>query len=267
MRCTSIRNAPLVLCLVLRWQTGVAVRRPPRSRPLRQTLRQTPRQTLRLEEAVTASADVSSGRSGTSVLEERGNSQADGTDLNANGFNPVRMLLGALHWHNPMGLVKKPVANAKTHRAHGNTTPPKEAVGSHVIVSDGKGHVLLIRSTAVPKWGYPGGFIDPGESAFHAMQREFREETGGRLPRLKGLTWFTEHEDKRHVIWVGKSTANFRKVISPDGRIHQRMLPAFTHKEADAWMWAKVDDVLNGKYTLRGGHLGAFVRAREENLI
>lgn len=41
--------------------------------------------------------------------------------------------------------------------------------------------ILLLRRGAEPARGmldYPGGFIDPGENAEHALAREIREETG-----------------------------------------------------------------------------------------
>jgi 8-oxo-dGTP pyrophosphatase MutT (NUDIX family) len=33
-------------------------------------------------------------------------------------------------------------------------------------------------------WGFVAGKIDPGETAFKALKREYSEEVGGALPRL-----------------------------------------------------------------------------------
>jgi len=46
-------------------------------------------------------------------------------------------------------------------------------------IRDSEGHVLLVRrSDEEGLWGFPGGAMEPGESAAAAMAREVREETG-----------------------------------------------------------------------------------------
>ena len=48
------------------------------------------------------------------------------------------------------------------------------------IIVNEKREVLLLDHVIRPRsgWGFPGGFLDAGESAQKAVQREVREETG-----------------------------------------------------------------------------------------
>ncbi|MCB1362956.1 MAG: NUDIX hydrolase [Rhodobacteraceae bacterium] len=54
-----------------------------------------------------------------------------------------------------------------------------------------KGHVLLAQRTKMPDaglWGFPGGHVEPGETAMEAAVRELFEETGVRAEPLEYLT-------------------------------------------------------------------------------
>ena len=52
------------------------------------------------------------------------------------------------------------------------------------VVRDDRGRLLLVRRGTEPakgRWSVPGGRIEPGESAVHAVVRELAEETGLRV--------------------------------------------------------------------------------------
>lgn len=49
-------------------------------------------------------------------------------------------------------------------------------IGVRIIVRDGADQVLLVKHTYAPGWHFPGGAIDPCETAADAAARELREE-------------------------------------------------------------------------------------------
>ncbi|MCF4099084.1 NUDIX domain-containing protein [Maritalea mediterranea] len=62
-------------------------------------------------------------------------------------------------------------------------------IGARIMLVDGE-RVLLIRQTYVRGWQFPGGGVEPGETALEAGMRETFEETGLRVqgsPRLHGV--------------------------------------------------------------------------------
>lgn len=62
-------------------------------------------------------------------------------------------------------------------------------LGVRGVLIEGE-RVFLIRHTYLPGWQFPGGGVEPGESAEESTAREVLEETGYRLtarPKLFGL--------------------------------------------------------------------------------
>lgn len=69
--------------------------------------------------------------------------------------------------------------------------PPTVAVGA--IIHNTENEVLFIQRAKEPgkeKWGLPGGFVDPGETAEVAARREVHEETGMKLATCEFLITF-----------------------------------------------------------------------------
>lgn len=95
-------------------------------------------------------------------------------------------------------------------------------LGTRAALLDGD-RVLLLRHTYMPGWHFPGGGVEPGETAEAAARREAEEETGLRVEgsmRLLGL-YLQVHEatNRDHVaVYVGRS---FREVkpFRPNGEI------------------------------------------------
>jgi 8-oxo-dGTP pyrophosphatase MutT (NUDIX family) len=78
-------------------------------------------------------------------------------------------------------------------------------LGVRGIVLDEAGRVCLVRHTYVAGWQFPGGGVEPGETALAALARELREEAGIRLdpaqaPRLHGVFQNRFVTERDHVL-------------------------------------------------------------------
>ncbi len=54
-----------------------------------------------------------------------------------------------------------------------------ETISRGLAIRDGK--VLLCRNRGADYWYFPGGHVEPGETAAEALEREFLEESGKRV--------------------------------------------------------------------------------------
>lgn len=95
-------------------------------------------------------------------------------------------------------------------------------IGARLVLV-GEGQFLLIRHTYLPGWHFPGGGVEPGETAGEAARREGLEETGyaaeGVL-RLHGLFLNASPATNRDHVAVFVATG-FRRVrdFRPDAEI------------------------------------------------
>lgn len=74
-------------------------------------------------------------------------------------------------------------------------------LGTRIVLLDDD-RVFLIRHTYAPGWHFPGGGIEPGESAEEGVARELLEESGYALtgrPELFGLYHNTHATNRDHV--------------------------------------------------------------------
>lgn len=98
------------------------------------------------------------------------------------------------------------VAAKIIYRARALVRPPV-TLGVRFLLHDEAGRVLLVKHTYTPGWHFPGGGVDPGETARDAAVREVHEETGVEVAapcELFGL-YFNEALAKRDhvaVFWV-----------------------------------------------------------------
>lgn len=95
-------------------------------------------------------------------------------------------------------------------------------LGARAALIDGD-RVLLLRHTYMPGWHFPGGGVEPGETAEEAARREAEEETGLRVEgpmTLLGL-YLQKHEatNRDHVaVYVGRQYRQIAQ-FKPNGEI------------------------------------------------
>ena len=95
----------------------------------------------------------------------------------------------------------------------------------HGALLVGKKHdrMLLLRHRHGNKWGTPGGERDRKkssgevESYFEAMKREFREETGARLPRLYDIKHIQPYRNVR--VYVAKTRQDLTLLLPHNYRL------------------------------------------------
>ncbi len=117
----------------------------------------------------------------------------------------------------PTELTPSPKAKEESQRVH--------VVAA--VITDVRGRVLLARRTAgrdlAGAWEFPGGKVDPGETAFQALDRELHEELGIRIDAVTPLIAVPQaYPNKRLVLDV-------YRVESFRGKPHGR------EKQALAW--------------------------------
>jgi len=73
--------------------------------------------------------------------------------------------------------------------------PDRVVPAVFALVRDASGRLLLVRRLDSGNWEPPGGRVDPGESAVHAVLREVEEESGlqVRVTSVSGVYCDPEH--------------------------------------------------------------------------
>lgn len=77
------------------------------------------------------------------------------------------------------------------------------SVGVRALIEDDAGRILLIKHTYVPGWHFPGGGVEPGETALSALEREIREEAQVKIAQpanLIGVYLNTRFSKRDHVL-------------------------------------------------------------------
>ena len=101
-----------------------------------------------------------------------------------------------LDWKMRLGALAKPVLHRYRQIVRGLT------LGVRAAVIDEAGRVLLVKHSYVPGWYFPGGGVEPGESALDALARELKEEGNVELdgpPELFGFYLNTKESRRDHI--------------------------------------------------------------------
>jgi 8-oxo-dGTP pyrophosphatase MutT (NUDIX family) len=124
-------------------------------------------------------------------------------------------------------------------------------LGAQGIIIDAESRVLLIRHTYRPGWHFPGGGVEPGESARTTVEREIEEEAGVRLedePQLLGLFTNFEHFPGDHIAvyvvhhWRQSSVPPPNREIAEQAFFNYETLPSDTSPGTRR----RMDEVLRG---------------------
>ena len=110
---------------------------------------------------------------------------------------------------------------------------PVAAVGA--IVVNAKQEMLFVRRSRDPgkgKWGLPGGFVDPDETAEDALRREVAEETGLQVKTLSFLLTLPNRYEHHGVVAPVIDLFFEAQVASPE-RI------SLAEDELDAFEWSR----------------------------
>ena len=137
-------------------------------------------------------------------------------------------------------------------------TPRGQAAHLFLRVGARKDHVLLLRhrhGKDGKKWGTPGGEVDPGETFWKAMKREFREETGVKLPRLTNIQHVDTYRGKVR-IYVADLSVPLQTVLPP----------TLNTPEITGWTTASIGQ-LEHRSDLRGGVRSGIRAARRAGLL
>lgn len=76
-------------------------------------------------------------------------------------------------------------------------------LGVRAVVRSDDGKFLLVRHTYTPGWHFPGGGVERGTSAEHALRSELHQETGLSIierPRLHGIYFNNAVSTRDHVL-------------------------------------------------------------------
>ncbi len=104
-------------------------------------------------------------------------------------------------------------------------------LGTRAVLIDGD-RVLLVRHTYLPGWQFPGGGVEPGESAAENAAREVLEETGYRLTAEPTLFGFY------HVVNATTNRDHISVFLCRDFQVAQPFAPNAEIAEAG---WFDVD--------------------------
>ncbi|MGI9500694.1 MAG: NUDIX domain-containing protein [Geminicoccaceae bacterium] len=100
---------------------------------------------------------------------------------------------------------------------------PTKRLAAGVLLFDGEGRLLVLKTTYRKGWLVPGGIVERNESPWEGARREVREEIGLELDPLRfaAMDWRSsddEYDDSLHFIFDGGVLSSDQQAaIRPDG--------------------------------------------------
>ncbi len=122
----------------------------------------------------------------------------------------------AINWLGLLGPRIKPALHPYWLLSRGLT------LGVRCAAFDAEGRVCLVRHTYTPGWHFPGGGVEPGETAHAAVAKELREEAGVELtgpPSLFGVYANARASRRDHVILFVAKSWNQGEISLPNREI------------------------------------------------
>ena len=116
-------------------------------------------------------------------------------------------------------------------------------LGVRIALFDDRGRICLVRHTYVPGWYFPGGGVEPGETAEQAVKKELREEANIDLDgplELFGIFRNAKAFSRDHVVlfvrrgWCGEHKPRPSAEIAECGFFELERLPADTTRATRA---------------------------------
>jgi ADP-ribose pyrophosphatase YjhB (NUDIX family) len=95
-------------------------------------------------------------------------------------------------------------------------------LGVRTVVIDARERVFLVRHTYAHGWHFPGGGVEPGETALDAARRELREEGGIDLigvPHLHGVFFNAGASRRDHIVVYMVEDFRVQEEKTPDREI------------------------------------------------
>jgi 8-oxo-dGTP pyrophosphatase MutT (NUDIX family) len=138
-------------------------------------------------------------------------------------------------------------------------TLPRKRMGAGVLLTDGRGRVLLVEPVYKTDWEIPGGSVELDESPYAAAARELTEELGltVRPGRLLLVDWVPPQPNRTEGLMMLFDGG----ILTPSQTAQIRLPP----DELRSWAWCSEQEAGERLSELLARRVAAAVQARAED--